>query len=91
MKTKMPPGLTCNRLAACSAIPSQRPTQHGFHPRTNRLAAPEERQIASSCAISRDDFDYAELADKGGLQKVWGLFGKELDTLMDEMNMELVA
>jgi type I restriction enzyme R subunit len=25
--------------------------------------------IASSFSISRDDFDYAELADKGGLQK----------------------
>ena len=47
--------------------------------------------IASSCSISRDDFDYAELADKGGLQKVWGAFGKELDTLMNEMNSELVA
>ena len=47
--------------------------------------------IASSCSISRDDFDYAELADKGGLQKAWGLFGKELDALMNEMNMELVA
>jgi type I restriction enzyme R subunit len=47
--------------------------------------------IASSCSISRDDFDYAELADKGGLQKAWGLFGKELDTLMSEMNVELVA
>lgn len=47
--------------------------------------------IASSCSISRDDFDYAELADKGGLQKVWGLFGNELDKLMSEMNEELVA
>jgi type I restriction enzyme R subunit len=47
--------------------------------------------IASSCSISRDDFDYAELADKGGLQKAWGLFGKELDTLMNEMNRKLVA
>ncbi|MEH8016525.1 DEAD/DEAH box helicase family protein [Rheinheimera muenzenbergensis] len=47
--------------------------------------------IASSCSISRDDFDYAELADKGGLQKAWGLFGKDLDTLMNEMNTELVA
>lgn len=47
--------------------------------------------IASSCSISRDDFDYAELADKGGLQKAWGLFGKELDILMNEMNGELVA
>ena len=47
--------------------------------------------IAGSCSISRDDFDYAELADKGGLQKVWGLFGSELDTLMKEMNEELVV
>ena len=47
--------------------------------------------IASSCSISRGDFDFAELADKGGLQKAWGLFGKELDGLMSEMNVELVA
>lgn len=50
-----------------------------------------KEHIASSCSISRDDFDYAELADRGGLQKAWGLFGKELDGLMDEMNEELVA
>jgi len=47
--------------------------------------------IANSCQISRDDFDYAQLADMGGLQKAWGLFGKDLDTLMSEMNLELVA
>ncbi|MGZ8131752.1 hypothetical protein ACXU40_05110 [Bordetella bronchiseptica] len=34
---------------------------------------------------------YAELADKGGSQKAWGLFGKELYTLMTEMNEELVT
>jgi type I restriction enzyme, R subunit len=50
-----------------------------------------KEHIANSCSISRDDFDYAELADRGGLQKAWGLFGKELDTLMSEMNEELVA
>jgi len=50
-----------------------------------------KEHIASSCSISRDDFDYAELADKGGLQKAWGLFGKDLDNLMNEMNSELVA
>jgi type I restriction enzyme R subunit len=32
--------------------------------------------IASSCSISRDDFDYAELADKGGLQKAWGCLAR---------------
>ncbi|NBD21179.1 DEAD/DEAH box helicase family protein [Aquabacterium fontiphilum] len=47
--------------------------------------------IASSCAIRRDDFDYAALADKGGLQKAWGVFGEDLDVWMREMNEELVA
>ena len=47
--------------------------------------------IASSCSIARDDFDYPELTDKGGLQRVWQVFGAELDGLMEEMNRELVA
>ena len=47
--------------------------------------------IASSCSIQRDDFDYAELAGHGGLQKAWQVFGPELDSLMDEMNREMVA
>lgn len=47
--------------------------------------------VASSCNISRDDFDYAEFADKGGLQKVWSVFGNQLDALINEMNEELVA
>jgi len=47
--------------------------------------------IIASCTIERDDFDYAEFADKGGLQKAWGGFGGELETLMNEMNEELVA
>ncbi|GFO62504.1 type I restriction endonuclease subunit R [Geomonas paludis] len=47
--------------------------------------------IAASCCIERDDFDYAEFADKGGLQKAWGLFGEGLDSVMDEMNEELIA
>jgi type I restriction enzyme, R subunit len=47
--------------------------------------------IASSCAIAREDFDLAELAGKGGLQKAWSVFGENLDALMSEMNGELVA
>ncbi|MGN5076608.1 type I restriction-modification enzyme R subunit C-terminal domain-containing protein [Aeromonas veronii] len=50
-----------------------------------------KEHIASSCSIHRDDFDYAELADKGGLQKAWQLFDKDLDILITEMNKELVA
>jgi len=47
--------------------------------------------IASSCAIERGHFSYAAFAAKGGLQKAWGVFGEQLDPLMDEMNLELVA
>ncbi|WP_213959378.1 type I restriction endonuclease subunit R [Variovorax sp. dw_954] len=47
--------------------------------------------IAASCAIERGHFNYAAFAAKGGLQKAWGVFGEQLDPLMDEMNMELVA
>ncbi|MGV7210085.1 DEAD/DEAH box helicase family protein [Oxalobacteraceae bacterium A2-2] len=50
-----------------------------------------KEHIASSCSISRKDFDFAELANKGGLQKAWALFSQELDMLMNEMNEELVA
>ncbi len=47
--------------------------------------------IASSCSISREDFDYAQLAARGGLQKAWNVFGEQLDGLLAEMNEELVA
>jgi len=47
--------------------------------------------IASSCSISREDFDYAALASRGGLQRAWTLFGKELDEVIAGMNEELVA
>ncbi|MFY7941581.1 MAG: type I restriction-modification enzyme R subunit C-terminal domain-containing protein [Burkholderiaceae bacterium] len=47
--------------------------------------------IASSCSIRREDMDLPGMADKGGLQKAWVLFGGELDGLMGEMNVELVA
>jgi type I restriction enzyme, R subunit len=50
-----------------------------------------KEHIASSCSITREDFDYAELAARGGLQRAWGLFGEELDGLMAGMNEELVA
>ena len=47
--------------------------------------------IASSCSIGREDFDYAQLAARGGLQKAWNVFGEQLDGLLAEMNEELVA
>ncbi len=47
--------------------------------------------IATSGCVTREDFDYAALAAKGGLQKAWSVLGPELDGLMMEMNEELVA
>jgi type I restriction enzyme, R subunit len=47
--------------------------------------------LSSSCSISRDDFDYADFARKGGLQRAWSVFGATLDPLMDELNREMVA
>ncbi|WP_102797665.1 type I restriction-modification enzyme R subunit C-terminal domain-containing protein [Bowmanella denitrificans] len=47
--------------------------------------------IAANAGIERDDFDYSPFADKGGLQKAWGLFEHELDSIMNEINQELVA
>ncbi|MCI2282449.1 hypothetical protein L3081_02365 [Colwellia sp. MSW7] len=51
--------------------------------------------ITASCTIEHGDFDYSPFSDHGGLQKVWGLFTNEnkneLDSLMAEMNQELIA
>jgi len=51
--------------------------------------------IAASCFTERDDFDCSPLSDRGGLQKAWGVFNtetkNELDSLMAEMNQELLA
>jgi type I restriction enzyme R subunit len=50
-----------------------------------------KEHIASSCSITREDFDYAALADRGGLARAWDVFGGELEGLMEGMNLELVA
>jgi type I restriction enzyme R subunit len=47
--------------------------------------------IAASFGIEKDDFDDVPFAQKGGLGKVYALFGKRLDPLIDELNEVLVA
>jgi type I restriction enzyme R subunit len=68
---------------------AQRPT--AFTPEQTEWLRLIKDHIASSCRVERDDFDYAEFAAKGGLQRAWGVFGEQLDGLMREMNEELVA
>jgi type I restriction enzyme R subunit len=50
-------------------LPPQRPARHRLHAEQTDWLRLMKDHIASSCSISREDFDYAELADKGGLQE----------------------
>ncbi len=47
--------------------------------------------IASSYGIEKDDFEDVPFNQKGGLGRVYGVFGQQLDTILDELNEVLVA
>jgi len=47
--------------------------------------------IATSLSIETDDFDLEPFYEKGGLSRVYKLFGEELDTVLNELNEVLVA
>ena len=47
--------------------------------------------IATSFHLDKDDLDYSPFDSKGGLMKIWQLFGDNLDEMINELNTELVA
>jgi type I restriction enzyme R subunit len=47
--------------------------------------------ITNSFHIEKEDFDYNPFNAKGGLGKMWQLFGEETEAILDEMNEKLVA
>jgi type I restriction enzyme, R subunit len=48
--------------------------------------------LALSASIEKRHFDDDDdFAARGGLQKVWAVFGGELEGLMDELNLAMVA
>ena len=47
--------------------------------------------ITSSVHFSKEDLDYAPFDAKGGVGKMYQLFGDEMDSIIEEMNEELVA
>ncbi|MTI86588.1 MAG: DEAD/DEAH box helicase [Balneolaceae bacterium] len=47
--------------------------------------------IATSVHFSKDDLDYAPFDAKGGIGKMYQLFGDVIDRIIEEMNEELVA
>jgi type I restriction enzyme R subunit len=50
-----------------------------------------KEHIAGSYVIEKDDFDDVPFNQKGGLGRVYELFGERLDLLLRELNEELVA
>jgi type I restriction enzyme R subunit len=48
-------------------------------------------RIVVDLEVRQDDFDETPFAEKGGLGKAWGLFGEELEEIVDALNRELVA
>jgi type I restriction enzyme R subunit len=47
--------------------------------------------IATSIHMERDDLDMAPFDAKGGLGKMYQLFGPDMDTVLNEMNEALAA
>jgi type I restriction enzyme, R subunit len=47
--------------------------------------------IATSLSIEPDDFDYTPFSQRGGLGKAHQLFGEQLPSILDELNLKLVA
>ena len=47
--------------------------------------------VAANLAVERDDFEYAPFAQEGGLGKVHRLFPEGLQTIIETLNVALVA
>jgi type I restriction enzyme R subunit len=47
--------------------------------------------IVTSVRIEKEDFEYTPFNDKGGLGKMWNLFGESTDKIINELNEELAA
>ncbi len=50
-----------------------------------------KEHIATSMQITVDDFDNVPFYDKGGVMKVFNLFGERFNTIIDELNEVLAA
>ena len=48
-------------------------------------------RIVVDLEVRLEDLDQTPFAERGGLGKVWSLFGEELEGIVEELNQELVA
>lgn len=66
---------------------------------SGRQFTPEQREwlelikshIATSLQIEMEDFEYTPFQEKGGMMRVYQVFGVELDTILSELNRALAA
>ncbi len=47
--------------------------------------------IAASFGVDKEDFELDTFNKRGGLGKMWRLFGEETDQIISELNESLVA
>ena len=47
--------------------------------------------IATSLSIDPEDFEYTPFGERGGLGKAHQLFGDDLNRILNELNLALVA
>lgn len=50
-----------------------------------------KEHIAVSLSMEMEDFEYAPFYEKGGVVKVYKLFGDQLNNILEELNEELPA
>lgn len=50
-----------------------------------------KEHIASSFSVDKDALSYTPFIEKGGLNKMWELFGDQTDAVIDDLNMNLIA
>ncbi|MBU0488278.1 hypothetical protein KKG56_11700, partial [bacterium] len=50
-----------------------------------------KEHVAASAEITTDDFDEVPFNNKGGLSKVYKLFGERLNPILNELNEVLTA
>jgi type I restriction enzyme, R subunit len=63
----------------------------GFSDEQRRWLEAIRDVVGTSLWVSKEDFDYAPFAERGGLGRAYAVFGKDLERVLDELNGTLAA
>ena len=76
---------------SATGLPARKPTAGRFTAEQAEWLELIRDHIAANLAIDLDDFDMVPFNQRGGLGKVYALFGEDLEPLLDELNEVLAA